>query len=41
MVLDLGVSPCIPESERPDVRPFPPVGSGCRQFPTFLGTMGF
>jgi hypothetical protein len=28
MVLDLGVSPCIPESGRPDVHPFPPVGSG-------------
>jgi hypothetical protein len=28
MVLDLGVSPCVPESGRPDVRPFPPVGSG-------------
>src|SRR3982074_1654084 len=27
MVLDLGVSPCIPESGRPDVSPFPPVGT--------------
>src|SRR6266849_5049867 len=28
MVLDLGVSPCIPKSGRPDVRPFPLVDSG-------------
>src|SRR3970040_161626 len=28
MVLDLGVSPCVPQSGRPAVRPFPPVGSG-------------
>src|ERR1700732_3476763 len=27
MVLDLGVSPCIPDSGRPDVSPFPPVGT--------------
>ena len=27
MVLDLGVSPRIPESGRPDVSPFPPVGT--------------
>src|SRR6267154_1026225 len=27
MGLDLGVSPCIPESGRPDVSPFPPVGT--------------
>src|SRR5882672_12051884 len=45
MVLDLGVSPCIPESGRPDVSPFPPVGTVAAprralRFPTFAGTMG-
>src|SRR5437879_8818052 len=42
MVLDLGVSPCIPESGRPDVSPFPPVGAVAAprralRFPTFAG----
>src|SRR3989442_9841667 len=45
MVLDLGVSPCIPESGRPDVSPFPPVDTVAAprralRFPTFAGTMG-
>ena len=45
MVLDLGVSPCIPESGHPDVSPFPPVGTVAARrralrFPTFAGTMG-
>jgi hypothetical protein len=45
MVLDLGVSPCIPDSGRPDVSPFPPVGTVAAprralRFPTFAGTMG-
>ena len=45
MVLDLGVSPCVPQSGRPVVLPFPPVGTvaapaGALRFPTFTGTMG-
>src|SRR6266851_3466005 len=40
-----GVSPCIPESGRPDVSPFPPVDTVAAprralRFPTFAGTMG-
>jgi hypothetical protein len=40
MGLDLGVSPCVPHSGRSVVRPFPPVGSSSRRFPTFIGTTG-
>src|ERR1700682_3469805 len=45
MVLDIGVSPCIPHSGRPDVSPFPPAGTVAAprralRFPIFAVTMG-